>query len=405
MLNVLSRIVAFPEWARGLLKFAPVIRSIAVHAAVVALPSLGVASRQAPFSTDVFISGRGGYHAYRIPAMVVFPQGSLVVFCEARKSSLSDDGDIDLLSRRSEDGGKTWLAPQLVIEEGGEARIKYGNPTTVVDQETGTIWLAINRDYLDERGGRQGGTLILMSSDDDGKSWSSPIDITSQTKKPSWKHYAFGPGIGIQLRHGPHKGRLILPANYRESFNKREPSWSHIVHSDDHGETWKVGGKLGKYTNECQVVEITEDGKPGLLFNARNHWGRAGVPQRSGKRLASRSLDGGLTWSQEEMDPALSDPPCQASIFRYSWATDGHRSRILFSNPAGPGRTNLTIRLSYDEGRTWPVEKLVYGGSAAYSCLTRLPDGKIGVVYERDGYGKLTFTSFALDWLDADNAP
>jgi sialidase-1 len=103
------------------------------------------------------------------------------------------------------------------------------------------------------------------------------------------------------------------------------------------------------------------------------------------------------------MDPALSDPPCQASIFRYSWATEGDPSRILFSNPAGPGRANLTIRLSYDEGRTWPVEKLIYSGSAAYSCIARLPDGKIGVVYERDGYGKLTFMSFEPEWLDADS--
>jgi len=371
----------------------------------VSLTSPSAAGPGAAWSTDVFTGGRGGYHAYRIPAMVVSPQGSLIVFCEARKSSLSDDGDIDLLSRRSEDGGKTWLAPQLVIEEGGEARVKYGNPTAVVDQSTKTIWLAINRDYVDNRGRRRGGTLVLMRSSDDGKSWSPPIDITSQTKEPSWKHYAFGPGIGIQLQHGPLKGRLILPANYRESFNKREPSWSHLVYSDDHGKTWKVGGKLGKYTNECQVVEIVEHGKPGLLFNARNHWGRAGVAQKSGQRLASRSFDGGLTWLQEEMDPALSDPPCQASIFRYSWATNDDRSCILFSNPAGPGRSHLTIRASYDEGRTWPVEQLVFAGSAAYSCIARLPDGNIAIVYERDGYGKLTFTSLATNQLDADNSP
>ncbi len=368
-----------------------------------------VYAADAPFQTDVFVGGEGGYHAYRIPALIAMPPGkgvkyrksspgTLIVLCEARKTSLSDDGDIDLLARRSEDGGKTWQPPQMVIEEGGDRRIKFGNPTPVVDRETGTIWLAINRDYLDERGGRQGGTLVLLRSDDDGKNWSKPIDITSQTKDPSWKHYAFGPGIGIQIRQGPHKGRLIVPANYRQSFNKRQPSWSHIIYSDDHGKTWQTGGKLGEYTNECQVVEIMEDGNSGLLFNARNHWGRAGEPKKSGKRLVSRSFDGGITWSKEEMDPALSDPPCQASLFRFSWHTKTESSVILFANPAGPGRSHLTIRASSDEGRTWPKSKLLYEGSSAYSCMTRLADGNVGVIFERDSYGKLTFTSFPIDW-------
>ncbi len=355
-------------------------------------------AENAPFQTDVFVSGEGGYYAYRIPAMVVTPRGSVLVFCEARKTSLSDDGDIDLLLRRSEDNGKTWGEPQLVIEEGGDAKIKYGNPTPLVDRDTGAIWLAINRDYLDERGGRRGGTLVLMHSDD-GTTWSKPIDITKQIKRPSWKHYAFGPGIGIQLQLGPHKGRLIVPANYRESFDKSEPSWSHINYSDDHGKNWKVGGKLGDYTNECQVVEIVEKGKAGLLFNARNHWGRAGKQEKSGRRLVARSFDGGLTWSQEKMDPALTDPPCQASLFRFSFNTTSEPSRILFANPAGPGRSHLTIRLSTDEGHAWPTAKLLYEGSSAYSCLARLPDGQIGVIYERDNYGKLTFCSMSMKWL------
>jgi hypothetical protein len=136
-----------------------------------------------PFATDLFVGGQGGYHAYRIPAMSVSPQGSLIVFCEARKSSLSDHGDIDLLLRRSEDGGRTWLAPRLVIEEGGDAPIKYGNPTAVVDRETGSIWLAVNRDYLDPRGRRQGGRPLLLRSDDDGNSWLNPIDIYGADEK------------------------------------------------------------------------------------------------------------------------------------------------------------------------------------------------------------------------------
>jgi len=374
------------------------MKNIAAVVLMPALSTLAFAGEQ----VDVCVAGKGGYHAYRIPSLITAPSGTLLMFCEGRKSSLADDGDIDLLLFRSRDNGRTWSGPRVVIEEGGDARIKYGNPTPLVDRETGAIWLAVNRDFLSRRGSRGGGSLLLLRSDDHGRSWSKPIDITAQTKKPGWKHYAFGPGIGIQLQRGPHQGRLILPANYRESFDKREPSWSHVIYSDDHGKTWHLGGKLGDYTNECQVVEIEADGKPGLLLNVRNHWGRAGVPEKSGRRLVARSFDGGITWSEERMDPALYDPPCQASLFRYSWKTDEEPGRILFCNPAGPGRSHLTMRMSTDAGKTWPIKKLIYEGSAAYSCITRLPDGKIGLIFERDRYGKLTFRALDIGWLQAD---
>lgn len=350
--------------------------------------------------TDICVAGQGGYHAYRIPSLVAAPDGTLLMFCEGRKSSLADDGDIDLLQFRSTDGGRTWSKPELIIEEGGDATIKYGNPTAIVDADTGAVWLAVNRDYLDQRGARGGGALLLLRSDDNGQSWSDSIDITQSVKKPEWKHYAFGPGIGVQIQRGEHRGRLILPANYRESFDKRQPSWSHVIYSDDHGKSWRLGGKLGKYTNECQVVEIQHDDQSALLLNARNHWGRAGVPERSGHRLVARSLDGGVTWSAEQMDRELPDPPCQASLFRHAWPTAEQTSTILFCNPAGPGRSHLTIRRSTDEGRTWPTDKLLYEGSSAYSCITRLSATRIGVVYERDGYGKLTFASLDLKWLE-----
>jgi len=378
------------------------VRIAAVVAlAVWAASAGGQTTADEPWRTDVFVSGQEGYLAYRIPALIATPRGALLAFCEARKSSFEDDGDIDLLSRRSEDQGRTWLKPELVIEEGDDAPIKFGNPTPVVDHETGAVWLAVNRDHLDDNGARQGGRLLLLRSEDDGRSWARPLDITEQIKQPGWGYYAFGPGIGIQIRRGPHRGRLILPANYRESFDKRQPSWSHVIYSDDHGQTWQLGGRLGEHTNECQVVEVVEEGQPALLFNARNHRGRVGLKEQAGKRLVARSRDGGLTWSAEQMDLALPDPPCQASLLRYSFPTDGGPSRILFANPAGPGRSHLTLRLSLDEGHTWPVSKLLYEGSAAYSCLARLPTGQVGVVFERDNYGKLTFAAFDLEWLSS----
>jgi len=137
-----------------------------------------------PFQTDVCVAGKGGYHAYRIPSLITAPGGALLMFCEGRKANLSDDGDIDLLMFRSEGNGQTSSKPQLIIEEGGDAQIKFGNPTPVIDYETGTIWLAVNRDYLDERGSRGGGHLVLLRSDDNGKTWSKPIDITAKTESP-----------------------------------------------------------------------------------------------------------------------------------------------------------------------------------------------------------------------------
>lgn len=351
---------------------------------------------------DVFASGEDGYHTYRIPALVVSPAGTLLLFCEGRKSGRSDDGDIDMLLRRSTDGGRTWLPTQIVREEGGDARIKFGNPCALVDRETGTLWLSMNRDYLTEKGARAGGTILLVHSDDDGLTWSEPVDITAAVKKPTWKHYAQGPGIGIQLEHGPHTGRLLISANYRESYSRRDPSFSHVMLSDDHGKTWKLGGISDPNTNECQLVETLEEGRPGLLLNMRNHWGRAGKPELAGKRLVARSSDGGATWSSAVPDAALVESACQASILRYSWNEKGEKSCILFANPAGPGRTHLVVRASFDEGHTWPVHKLVDPGSVAYSCLARLADGRVGLIYESANYGSLSFVSFPLAWLTAD---
>lgn len=370
-----------------------------LHLCLFAIFFLGLTLSVFADGVTVLKGGEGGYFAYRIPSLITAPNGDLLIFCEARKVDRNDDGDIDLIQSRSTDGGKTWSPHEVVYEEGGSARIKYGNPTAVVDGDTGAIWLAVNRDYLTETGSRAGGALILFRSDESGKSWSKPIDITAGVKKPEWKHYAFGPGIGVQLRHGPVKGRLVIPANYRDSFSKSVPSFSHVIYSDDHGNSWKLGGVLGQFTNECQAAEITENGKPGLMINMRNHWGRGGVEDKSGKRLVARSFDGGQTWDAEKMDAALTDPPCQASLFRHAFSENGEKSLLCFLNPAGPGRANLTLRLSRDEGRTWEPGRLIGPGSAAYSCMTRLRGGELGIVYEADNYGRLVFLSLSPESL------
>ncbi len=344
------------------------------------------------FQTDIFVSGKEGYHTYRIPALITTPKGTLLAFCEGRRFSRADLGNNDLLLRRSTDGGQTWTKTQLVYEEGGdEKQVTIANPTAVIDEETGVIWLVMQRNGLD---------VLISHSKDDGKTWAKAIDITTQVKKPEWGFYAVGPGVGIQIKYGKHKGRLVIPAYHRETKDKSGPSASHMFYSDDHGKTWKLGADLDLHTNECQVVETMVDGQSELLFNARNHWARSGGrPDLAGVRIIARSKDGGETWSKASFDKTLIEPQCQASLVRHSWPEAGGKSRILFANPASRGRNQVTVRLSYDEGKTWPASRLVYKDSSAYTSVAALADGRIGLLYERDNYGKITFASFTVGWL------
>jgi len=333
-----------------------------------------------PEMVDVFLSGTEGYHTYRIPAIVLTNRGTLLAFCEGRKTSARDDGDIDLLVRRSLDEGKTWEPTRLVYEEGGDQPITIGNPCPVVDRTTGRIWLAFCRN--NDR-------VFMTYSDDDGQSWATPTEITPFVKRPEWGWYATGPGHGIQLS----SGRLVFPCDCGDSpgygqWDQRGRSF--IFFSDDGGQTWQLGGLTEKGMNECQAVELPDGA---LLLSMRQYRG----PKL---RAFSISRDGGLTWSAPKLHPEVHCPVCQASIIRYSSPQpEIGKSRILYSGPGGPGRTRMTIRLSYDEGESWPVAKVLYEGSSAYSDLVVFPDGMIGCLFERDNYGRITFARFSLDWL------
>lgn len=354
--------------------------------------AVGQKNAAAPLFTDVFVAGDGGYHTYRIPSAIVSPKGTLLAFAEGRRADAADAGDIDLVLRRSPDGGRSWSPLQVIGDNGPNT---FGNPCAVVDAQTNTIWLLTTQNRGTDRekdiiaGTSQGSRSVwTMRSQDDGVTWSTPVEITASVKAPDWTWYATGPGIGIQTR----SGRLVIPANHAEA--KTEAHRSHIFFSDDDGKSWTLGASADAGTNESQVVELA-DGS--LLLNMRNH-----PPKPENFRMIAKSGDGGRTLSPAVPDRALIEPPAQASLVRFTTAVTGGRNRLLFANPASSKREQLTVRLSYDEGVTWPISRVVHAGPAAYSSLVVLPDRTIGLLFERgerSPYERMTFARFTLEWL------
>ena len=373
----------------GLVKLAYIVCFAFVLASTCRL-----SANESLFKTNVFVSGEGGYHTYRIPSLILSQEGTLLAFCEGRKTGRGDHGDLDLLLRRSEDQGKTWKPTQVVHEEGGSQNITIGNPCPVVDQETGRIWLPFCRDNND---------VFMTFSDDDGKTWAEPRNITSDVKKSNWSWYATGPGVGIQLSGEKHKGRLVIPCDHREPVDGVIAMHSHVFYSDDHGVTWRLGGSVEKHTDECQVVELA-DGS--LMINMRNYWGTTGKQKARDKmRAVATSPDGGATWQEVRFDSGLIEPICQASFICRAGKQPNGKHQLLFSNPASKStREKLTVRLSQDEGQTWPVAMLLHEGPSAYSCLCELPNGTIGCLYEggkKHAYETLIFARFSMKSLTA----
>ncbi len=344
---------------------------------------------------DLFVAGHGDYHTYRIPSMIVTRRGTVLAFCEGRRNSASDTGDIDILLRRSPDGGRTWGPPQLVADHGPDT---IGNPCPVVDRGTGTVWLLLtgnpgrdNETQIVRRTASGPRKVWICQSTDDGASWSRPADITASVKAPDWTWYATGPGCGIQLR----SGRLVIPCDHNVAV-PRNVRRSHVIYSDDSGRTWRIGGVVGDDVNECQVVELS-DGR--LMLNMRNYATGEG---RANRRAVSTSRDAGLTWSPIEYAPELVEPVCQASFLRFTRRDEQGRDRLLFANPAGTRRESMTVRVSYDEGRTWPVARELHAGPAAYSALAVLPDMTLACLHERGTrhpYERITFARFSVEWL------
>ena len=339
-------------------------------------------------SVDVFTAGQDGYHTYRIPAIVQSAKGTLLAFCEGRRNNQRDWGDIDVLVKRSTDGGRTWSKTITVADFGPDT---IGNPAPVVDRRTKTVWLLLTRnpgDVAEKKifPGLSGPTrtVWVTHSKDDGLTWAAPVDITAAVKQPEWTWYATGPVNGIQLRNG----RMVVPCDHvRGDVSQR---YSHVIYSDDGGKTWKLGGSAGPDCNESTAAELA-DGS--LMLNMRSYAGK-------NRRAVSYSRDGGLTWTAPALDDALIEPVCQASLIAFG---KGKARALLFSNPAAAERVNMTVRLSRDDGKTWSASKTVHAGPSAYSNLVELKGDSAGLLYERGDaarYERITFARFRLSWLD-----
>lgn len=352
---------------------------------------------QENLTTDVFQKGQDGYACFRIPAIVRSKAGTLLAFAEARRNSCSDTGNIDLVVKRSEDGGKTWSKAITVWDDGDNV---CGNPAPIVDQETGRIILVTcwnlgedhEKEIIDGKS-KDSRRIYVLSSDNDGISWSAPKEITSSVKHPDWTWYATGPCHGIQLQSKKYKGRLVVSANHMVAGTKTYHS--QLIYSDDKGETWKLGGIVSKHGgNESSVVEL-ENGD--LMLNMRNY-----NREESKSRSYVISKDGGKTVSEMQYLPELIEPICQGSTLNYM-KSGKISNNILFSNPASTDkREKMTIKLSQNNGTTWPYAFLVYPGPAAYSDLVNLPDGYIGLLYEygtNNAYEKIGFTSISFETL------
>lgn len=324
----------------------------------------------------LFRSGTDGYNTFRIPAIIATRKGTLLAFAEGRKNSSSDTGDIDMVMKRSEDNGKTWSKLEVLRDDGINV---CGNPAPVIDKKTGNIYLLstwnLGSDHeADIISGKSSDTrrVFVMVSEDDGRNWSQAKEITSSVKCKNWTWYATGPCHGIQVMKGKYRGRMIIPCDHMEA--ETEKYFSHIIFSDDHGRTWQMGGTTTQdQVNECTVAEIS-GGR--LLLNMRNY-------DRTNKsRMITLSNDGGVSWNDICPDPVLVEPICQASLLTY--ALRGKKPGILlFSNPANEeNRINMTLRVSYNDGKSWPVSKVLHAGPSAYSDLVSLRSGDIGILYE-----------------------
>ena len=366
-----------------------------------------------PLRTGVTLRqhGQDGVHTSRIPGLATSKKGTLLAIYDARYESARDlQGHMDIALNRSFDGGRTWDPMQVVLDrkEWGGMPEKYNGVSDaciLVDDRTGDIYVAglWMHGLLDAETGKwvegltadstrwlhqwrakgsqpgfgvkETSQFLITKSSDDGLTWSEPINITS-VKKKEWWLFAPAPGQGITMTDGT----LVFPSQGRD---ENGTSFSNITWSKDGGKTWKTSNPATKNTTECAVVEL-QDGS--LMLNMRDNRNR-GNEEVNGRSVFVTS-DLGETWKEHPTSrKALIEPTCMASLHTHRYMEDGvKKSLLLFVNPASTSkRNNITLKVSYDGGNTWPEEKQIlldeYSGRG-YSCITSVNDSTLGILYE-----------------------
>ncbi|HEY9260702.1 sialidase family protein [Chitinophaga sp.] len=356
----------------------------------------------------VFESGQEGHASYRIPAVVALPNGEILAFAEGRVHDSDDFGDIDIVMKRSKDNGNTWSALTQVVEYDTK---QAGNPAPVVDLSDpafphGRIFLFYNTGNEHEgtvRKGKGYREVWYVVSADGGSTWSAPVNITTQVHRPNqpavnpaynfkedWRSYANTPGHAMQFSKGKYKGRIYVAANHSAGNVKHafEDYSAHGFYTDDHGKTFHLAESLPiPGSNEATAAELSA-GR--LMINTRNQRGDVKA------RLIGISDDGGATWNKTYTDKQLPDPVCEGSLLTIGWKKE--KAILAFCNAADTAtRDNLTLRISYDEGNTWPKSYVVASSGksvpsyAAYSDIVKITDRQIGVLYEADNYARIVF--------------
>ena len=352
-------------------------------------------------SNPVYVSGTEGYKSFRIPALVKAPNGDLLAFCEGRVNNAGDFGDIKIVLKRSSDEGKTWSALQIVASN---ETLQAGNPAPVVDLTDprfpqGRIFLFYNTGNGHEMEMRKGighRDVWYKTSIDNGKTWSEPTDITLQVNrinqpgvnplwnfKEDWRTYANTPGHAMQFESGKYKGRIYVAANHSSGDPKPElrDYQAHGYYTGDHGATFHLSETVPfEGSNESTAAQI---GSNGLMMNSRNQVGKY--------RVVSLSKNGGETWDTTYVDYNLPDPICEGSLLNIG--TKKRKSVLAFcNNDSRENRDSLTLRISFDAGKTWKKKFLIDPKKTAYSDIVKIAKKKIGILYEADEYKEIRFT-------------
>lgn len=353
-----------------------------------------------PAKVLVFDMNEAGSRFYRIPALVTAPDGSLVALADKRGDRLNDlPNTISVIAKRSTDGGRTWSEAVTVAQGDKEAGKTFGDPAVILDRNTGRLVAVFSGDtgFFTSTPSHRAGFYVSTSSDN-GLTWTQPRSITDQLYQPQWQGSFCASGKMLQTADG----RIMFVANTRLSpIQDVRDVYEFVCSSADGGETWSVLNADSRIPaegngNETKIVEAS-DGS--LIMSIRSHQAR---------RFA-RSTDGGHTWSEATAVPDLVEPDCNGDIIVYP-STDGRR-RMIHTLPANPKiRQDVSVYMSYDDGATWPVKKLLFKGLSAYSSLAVLPDGSIGCLIEEgkwdanlpgdDGF-RIYFVRFPLSWLES----